>query len=226
MTNDGDLIVALSGIAGTGLRQERRPIVVQPQNADEAAAIVRAARDHAHLVMPLGSGSSFPPDFSMLRDDVVVVQTVRMRTVQTVSPFSTRVEAGVPVSFVVQGISGQHKTVGGLLNGGHHFAEDQSILAAIWACARNLEIVFTDGSLRQFPVIKSGIDSGSFLRLIAGSRGRAALVTAIEIAPPFPIRLENTGDDHQNVTNAGYGEPVITTRDIQMLFDRSSLFQW
>jgi hypothetical protein len=221
----GQLVADLKEFVGEALLQERPYPVVAPRNVETASQAVQIALRNQSNVMVLGSGSSFPPDFSILRQNVLALLMVRMVGVERISPFAVRVLAGTPVSTILADVTADRQTIGGLLADSTR-PENASALRALWPHIRSIEVLTAGGEVRRIP----GCDSGAELRpgatLFAGSRGRLGLIISLEITGPVPISPSlNTGDVRATYA-AGHGDAIISQRDVQLTLDSSGLFQW
>ena len=87
MTSPRDFVEIVQQITGAALLQETPYPVVAPTTVEAAAQCVRAAREQRFSVLVLGSGSSFPPDFHVLRENLLALMTIRLTGAQRVSAF-------------------------------------------------------------------------------------------------------------------------------------------
>lgn len=226
MSDHAKLVEALRDLVGGGLRQEEpRPVVV-PRTVQEAAGCLRVAREFGFVVLPLGSGSSFPADFSLRRENVVAVSSARLTGMERLSPFAVRVLAGTPTSVVLRAVDSPRRTLGGLICDaprGHGVAA----LGALWRRLRRIEMITSRGEITDLagPLCGSTADP-ALAALVVGSRGRLGLVTALEIAGTVPMVVENETVPRSESLPAGTAESVIARLDAQRVADEAGLFQW
>ncbi len=217
----------LHEIEGAAVLQEAPYPVVAPTTIEAAAACVRAARSQHFNVLVLGSGSSFPPDFHVLRENLLALMTIRLTGAQQVSAFTTRVLAGTSAAAVVRGAKEYpRKTVGGLLADSRDRAADP-VIRELWTRATALEVISSAGELRRhLTVAVSSPDDPGTAELFLGSRGRLGMITALEVSGRLPLDLaENDGERRQGFVGER-SEPPLTLMDLQAGLDPDGVFQW
>jgi hypothetical protein len=178
-------------------------------------------------VLVLGSGSSFPPDFHVLRENLLALMTIRLAGAQRVNAFTTRVLAGTPVASVVRGPKDYaRKTVGGLLADVRDRAADP-VVRALWTRATALEVISATGELRRHLTTAAGSpDDPGAAELFLGARGRLGVITALEVSGRLPLDLTEAEGEKRQGFATGRSEPLLTVKDMQMELDPDGLFQW
>ncbi len=222
-----ELIETLREVAGPALLQEEPYVVVAPKTTEQGTACIQAARDHSCHVMILGSGSSFPPDFALLRDNVIALLTVRLTGIQSVSPFVNRVLCGTPVEAILNSEeSPPRRTLGGLIADARSGLRDPA-LRAIWAQTVSLEIFGADHGLQTLPAAASATNrDGASAELLIGSRGRLGWIAALHLKATLPIHVESFSQSGSYSTSFNSTETALRGGDLRALFDAHSLFQW
>lgn len=226
MNTKFEFLAMLREIAGKSLLQDSPYAVVAPDTVELAAQIVRAARDCQFNIMVLGSGSTFPPDFTILRENLLALMTIRLSGVNPVSPFAARVLAGTPLSAIVQdGSVNSRRTIGGVLCDPKSLASRP--VRALWARIHAVEVMGKDGALRRFATsAAAGMDDPGTASLLLGSRGRLGLITAVELDTPLPIVPGESDGEKRVGFDLGEGAAALAMKDVQPLLDPDGLFQW
>jgi len=226
MSDRAKLVEALRSLVGIGLRQEDPHPVVVPANLEEAAGCLRLAREWDFVVLPLGSGSSFPADFALRRQNVLAVSSARLAGMERLSPFAVRVLSGTPTATVLRAVDSPRRTLGGLLCGVHR-DNGTSALGALWRRVRRIELINGRGEVCDLagPLCASTADP-ALAALVVGSRGRLGFVTALEIAGTAPIVVENETVPRSDSLPAGVAESAVSRLDAQRVADDAGLFQW
>jgi FAD/FMN-containing dehydrogenase len=226
MSDRVKLIEALRELVGEGLRQEDPHPVVVPGTIAEAAACLRLARECGFVVLPFGSGSSFPVDFALRRQDVLAVSSARLAGMERLSPYAVRVLAGTPTAAVLRGADLPRHTLGGLLCDVHR-GPGVSILGALWRRVRRIEWINGRGETADLagPLCMSATDP-ALAALVVGSRGRLGFVTALEIAGTAPIVVENETVPRSDSLPVGAADSAVSRLDTQRVADEAGLFQW
>jgi FAD/FMN-containing dehydrogenase len=227
MMSTVEFLAVLKEQIGASVLQESPYPVIAPTTVEAAAACVRAARDHHFNVLVLGSGSSFPPDFHVLRENLLALMTIRLTGTQRVNAFSTRVLAGTPVAAVVHGPKdGARKTLGGLLADTRDRAVDP-VIRALWARATAVEVISASGELRRHLTATAGSpDDPGAAELFLGSRGRMGMITALEVSGPLPLELPESDGERRQGFAPERSEPPLTLKELQVELDPDGLFQW
>ncbi|RPH95340.1 FAD-binding oxidoreductase [candidate division KSB1 bacterium] len=226
MSAQTELTSQLREIAEQSILQEEPYPVVAPASVEDATAMIRAARDHSFRVMVLGSGSSFPEDFSLHRSNVMAVLSVKLTGMEPLSPFTVRVYCGTPAAALFENAENlPRRTLGGLLCSIYRSGEE-SVLSNLWPRIRQLQVITGLGELHHLagPAGFQAYDCGA-ANVLLGSRGRLGMITAAELLCPFPIVERNQDGDSLRAAY-GSGETSISRTDLQPLFDSSGLFQW
>jgi FAD/FMN-containing dehydrogenase len=226
MSDRVKLIEALRELVGEGLRQDDPYPVAVPASIAEAAACLRLARECGFVVLPLGSGSSFPADFSLRRQNVLAVSSARLAGMERVSPYAVRVLSGTPTAAVLRAADSPRRTLGGLLCDVPR-GPGVSALGALWRRVRRMEWINSRGETTDLagPLCMSTTDP-ALAALVVGSRGRLGFVTALEIAGTAPIVVENETVPRSDSLPAGAAESAVSRLDAQRVADEAGLFQW
>jgi len=226
MSARAELELSLKEIVGKGLRQDAYYPVVAPKTPEEAAQVIRAARDHQFNVLVLGNESSRPPQLSALRDNILVILNVWLTGIERLSPFSVRVLGGTPVASVVHGGSEPpRKTVGGLICSAS-VSSHEVTLRALWSRVRCAEVITANGEIQRFAAPSAvSIEDPATANLLIGSRGRLGMVAAVELMKPIPIAVQDS-KEREKSNHVGRDETLFSQTDAQMLLDPHGLFQW
>ncbi|MDD5087257.1 MAG: FAD-binding protein [bacterium] len=213
---------------GVLLQDEPYPVVA-PQSIEQLQSCIAAARNEGSVVLPLGNGSSFPKDFSLLRERVLAVMTIRLQGTDYSSPFSVHVASGTPVSAVIADFAGGgRRTLGGLFADARMGTTDP-LLRAVWSRTRAIDIITGDARLVTLAgPARCGAHDGTASWLI-GSRGRLGVLVSVELVPPLPVHvMEDLSDE--KVRGAAIGpvgeSSVLSSGDIRSKLDPHGLFQW
>lgn len=208
-----------------GLMQEKPYPVAAPATVEAAAEILQECARAGWRVLPLGSGSSFPANFSLRSDRTFAITTSRLRDVSRTEFGRVFCQAGAPVNKVLLPESDvERKTIGGLLCGTGDGAT-RNAARELWQ--RTVRLVVADArgrcnSLAGPASSNYALSHGS--SLFVESRGKAGLVLGIELdAADLPVELEQ----RQLCTASEEQLPVAVSR--QMSFrtcDTTSLFDW
>lgn len=219
------LAAALNDIVGSGLLQTDPHIVAAPRSVDETRAVVQAAREYGYSIMPLGTGSSFPSDYSLIRETSVAVLCAGLRSVEHYTPFRVRVESGTPAASLLNETTAcSRSTLGGLVCGMRRFGDDPA-LAAIWRRIAALEILNGAGDSRL--IARGGRTANALaIDLFLGSRGRLGLITAFHLATPLPWAMNAQAAEAAHDIEQSSGDAVLTTADLQQMLDGSGAFHW
>jgi FAD/FMN-containing dehydrogenase len=216
----------LSEIVGRDLRMDARYPLAAPRTVEAAVQLVRTARDHQFSLMILGDGSSFPADFTMLRENVVVIRTGWLNTVQRITPFAVRASCGAAPSTLIQaGTETTHRTIGGLICDPRGGLKDP-VLRAFWARVRRIEVITATGEIKQFagPAAAS-LEDPATANLFIGTRGRMGMITSVELGSPIPVTAADRTDGSRGGA-AGVGDSPLSQKEIQTLADPTGVFQW
>lgn len=219
------LVQALRETVGAVLVQESPYAVVAPRTVESAVLGMRVARNHRFRVMVLGTGSSFPPQFTILRDDVMAILSAGLAGAVALSPFAVRILAGTPVSALFSAsVSPGRKTVGGLIAAADCTFGDV-LLRALWKRVLALEVIAPTGECRRLagPVSASSADPATANAFI-GSRGRLGMIAAVELSPPIPLGAIEVESEPRG---RAFGEDAaFSRRDLQQVLDPDAVFQW
>ncbi|MBU0507270.1 FAD-dependent oxidoreductase [bacterium] len=224
-----ELLQGLQSLGTNVLLQDQPYPVAAPRSPEHAVECVRAAQEHSFVVMALGTGSSFPPDFSLLRDRVLALLTVGLAETRMLSPFVMRASAGSAIETIIQcEVQADRKTLGGFIAGARNGFSDP-LVRALWSRIQTVEVLTSDAVLRGFPgPARTGGDGGAAAGLLVGSRGRLGMITAVELKPPLPILVSGIADGnsrHPSFRSVG-GDSVLGAGEIRAIVDRHGLFQW
>jgi glycolate oxidase len=170
---------------------DRRPplAVVVPENADEIARCVRAAREAGVAIVPRGAGTGLSGG-TIACGDAVVIATARLRKILSIDPVAriAVVEPGVPnldvsaaarphgLFFAPDPASQRVSTVGGNIGtnaGGPHALRYGSVVDHVLA----VEMVLADGTIATFGGTAPDLPGYDCVPLIVGSEGTLGIVT-------------------------------------------------
>lgn len=228
MNGTNVLLSRLRDLGDGVLLQEQPYPVAAPQSIEQAMDCVAAARAEACVVMPLGSGSSFPKDFRLLRERLLAVMTVRLQGVRQTSPFALYVLSGTSVAAVV----GNHtrvsrKTLGGLIAGARAGTDD-FMLRLVWRRTRAVDVITGDGRLLTFAgPARCGV-SDNLASWLIGSRGKLGLIVSVDLAPPLPLHVSESSEESipGSLVGSVDGDSVLGSGDLRSRMDPHGLFQW
>jgi FAD/FMN-containing dehydrogenase len=225
MSSRYEILAALREIGGKSLLQEEPYPVLAPRTVELAAQIFQTARESEHKILIIGSGSSFPPNFSVLRDNVVAVMTVGLMGIEHLTPFCARILSGTPSAHVFKGESIEKRTLGGLVCDAATKSGD-GLRQSFWTRIRAVEVLTATGEVQRFAgAAQATLDDPALANLFVGSAGRLGMITAFEVATPLPI-LSETARDQRMAFEGGAGDAAISAKDAQLLLDPNGLFQW
>lgn len=225
MNSRAVLAAALNEIVGSGLLQTDPHLVIAPRNMDETQAVIRIAREFEHAILPLGTGSSFADDFSLMRSSVVAVLCAGLRGVECTSAFRVRVAAGTPTaSLLANDVVCPRSTLGGLICGARKF-HDQPALAALWRRVLAVEFLNAAGEL-QTASCGGRADRKLPAHVFLGSRGRIGLLTAVHFAAPLPWEASTVETDAPPGIERAFGTSALTMSDLQQLVDGNGTYHW
>lgn len=174
-----------------GFMQERPYPVASPVTVEAMSAIVHECAEENWRVLPLGSGSSFSPNFSLKTDRTFAITTSRMREVSRLSNGRMYCQPGTLVQkLLLSDQPIQRKTIGGLICGmGDHATRNSA--RSFWQTVHCLELIDSKGRT----VVMQGPASaqyalGASSALLLESRGKAGIIVGIEFcADVLPIDL-------------------------------------
>lgn len=226
MSTASALHEGLLEIAGNAVRQMEPWPVVAPRTTEMLQQIIEYARTNAMRVLVLGTGSSFESTFSLEREQVVAVMMYGFSTMETLSPFTARIGAGVSAEAIFpSNISVPRRTLGGLLADAvspHSFAAREVILSRI----RALEFVTSSGELLLLRGIGDGNGSQpSLAPLVLGSGGRLGVIVAAHLR--LPVGSDLVDSTLPDVRSASPNRDAAMLRaDLSRIFDRDGVFSW
>jgi len=228
MSGTNTLLTRLRDLGDGVLLQEQPYPVVAPYSLEQAIACISAAREEACVVMPLGSGSSFPKDFRLLRERLLAVMTIRLQGSCSISPFAIQVLSGTPVSTVVNNHAQEgRRTLGGLIAGARTGMND-SLLRSVWMRTRAMNVIAGEGRILTFsgPARCGSHDDAA--GWLVGSRGRLGLIVSVELAPPLPVYANELIEEELrgSLTGSCEGDFVLSSGEIRSCLDSPGLFQW
>lgn len=227
MTPASRVSTMIKEIIGEDLIQEVPYPIVAPGNLEVLPRIFSVARSEGFKVFCHGAGSSFPPDFSLLRDNVIAITTSRLSGVLQTSPFSFKVLAGTPVSKVIQPVHGYARRTIGSLIASADFSVEDSILRILWPKVLRLEIVTAQGEFRNFSALSNVCpENPNMASWFLGSTGRLGMITAVEMLAPIPIRHNALDIDSIKRSNKSNLNFVLKREEIEVLLDPEGLFKW
>jgi len=208
-----------------GLMQEKPYPVAAPATVEAVALILAECARIGWRVLPLGSGSSFPANFSLRSDRTFAITTSRLREISREESGCVYCQPGAPVSKVLLLANKvERKTMGGLLCGTGDTAT-RNAARELWQ--RTHSVIVGDGrgrfnKLAGPAAANYALSHGSSLLL--ESRGKAGIVVGIELdATDLPVELGNRSlcamSDEQI--------PVAVSKQMSYrTVDATSLFDW
>lgn len=218
-------IVEFFGDAQFGMLQERPYPVAAPQSLEAVQYILQTCAENNWRVLPLGQGSSFPPNFALRSERVFAVMLNRLKSVERMSSGRILCGPGTPVAKVLlteQPL--ERKTIGGLICGMGD-AATRGAARLFWQLVYSVEMLDSRGQV----VVMSGPASPQFLlsassSLVLESRGKAGVLTAVEFCTdqlPFELKAKSlmSGQTEQLT-------PVISRQVGYRQVDALSLFDW
>ena len=215
----------LRGIAGDNLLQETPYPVIAPDREEMLPQILGAARSESFRILLLGTGSSFPGDFSLVRDNVIAITTSKLAGMKAISTGTSRVFAGTSVAQLIKNANSTRKTVGGLLAWSLNPTSDVA-LKALWPRLVSLRVLTGKGETKEFffPSAVSSDDPG-LGTLYLGSRGRMGMIVSIDFLSPLPVDVKDGGqlDKPKEFREV---QQVLRRDEAEALFDPEGLFKW
>ncbi|MCB9357112.1 MAG: FAD-binding oxidoreductase [Calditrichaeota bacterium] len=208
-----------------GLRQTTPFPVAVPDDPNAMAEIVRLCAETGYRVLPMGSGSSFPDNFSLKSDRTFAIAASRLRGTGRTESGYAYCGAGAPIDVILgDAAETERKTAGGLLCGKSN-AHSRRAALELWQRIRRIDVISSRGELMSF----SGPASPAFHLNLSGSiliesRGKLGIVIGVEFdAARFPLVL----DTRTLCSSAGSRiEPVISRGPAVRTLDSVSLFDW
>ncbi|MBK6910104.1 MAG: FAD-binding protein [bacterium] len=213
------------GDATFGFLQERPYPVASPASVEAVQQIVQACADENWRVLPLGQGSSFPPNFALRSERVFAVITSRLRDVERLPNGRMLCGPGVPVQkLIVTEQLVERKTIGGLLCGVGD-AVTRSAARSFWQLVHSVELLDSKGQVMAL----AGPASPQYLlgasaAMLLESRGKSGIVIGVEFAAdelPFELGRKSllSGQSEQL--------PYAVSRQVSnRQADTLSLFDW
>lgn len=229
-----ELSALLRSRFGTQLLQEQPHIVIAPASihfVQDAANIAR--REHLKL-LPLGTGNSFPTDYSRLSENTIAILMGTLKGECGGDAFSTwywagtrlqQLEVDYPGFFTIEG---GRTTIGGLI------ADNASsslgpIQRSIKRLLLSMEVLTAAGDVEIF----AGEGTGTVYHLptsslFFGSQGRLGILLRMRlrrILPPLADRTEML-DSADRTSTASMNKPVLPRTQMKALLDPGGLFDW
>ena len=175
-----------------------RPVALVADEG-EISALVKLANIEGFSLLPIGGGTSFPPDYRMDQNTVALV-TIRMKTILGINRknLTLAAESGVTGSDLVPWMEKEgyfvpffnrvpKSTIGGLISQPRRAGIDASSIGNILL---RFQLVLPKGDVVQFGggTIKD-VSGYNMMGLICGARGKFGVITRV-IFRVFPKALE------------------------------------
>jgi len=229
-----DLSASLRQRFGAQLLQEHPRIVIAATNAEMVQSAVGMARQEQFRILPLGSGSSFPADYSRLNENTMAILLEGLEGECGGDAFSSWYWAGTRLSRLAVDFPGffpEHgarATLGG-------FIADNPFTSPDWHLRRlrtlilSIEVLTATGDFELF----AGEGTGTVHTLTAGhlffgSRGHLGIMVRIRLR-----RLLGRKDglvQPSGTLGASFfaleSPSVLTRSQLQSLLDPGGLFAW
>lgn len=211
--------------AAFGLMQEKPYPVAGPNSIEALVEIIQTCASIGWRILPLGSGSSFPPNFALKTERTFAVTTSRLKEVSRLENGRVFCQAGAPVSKVLLIETPiERKTIGGLLCGtGNSSTRNSS--RELWQKTQSIVLADSKGRLSTLPgPTAASYALGHASSVIVESRGKAGILVGIELdATELPVeigrRMLCSSSDENHGTGVG---KQVSYRTL----DATSLFDW
>ena len=218
---------------GNQLLQEQPRTVIAPASLQAVKDAVEMAR-HEHLkLLPLGTGSSFPSDFSRLHIRTLTLLLGTLKGECGGDTFSSWYWAGTRLSQLSADYPGffnsdsQRATLGGLIADGTVSSLDAT-RRLVERLMLSMEVFTAAGNIETF----AGGGTGTVYQLPAsslffGSQGRLGIILRVNLRRIVPPRFDRPlPSEPEGTSITGGGNHALSWNQKQELLDPGGLFAW
>lgn len=229
-----ELSALLRNQFGDRLLQERPRIVIAPSNSDDVKAALEIARREHLKILPLGTGSSFPDNYTGLRDNIMAVLMGALEGSCGGDAFSSWYWAGTKLHRLAAEYPGlfegekQRATLGG-------FIADQPLfslalpLRALRRLLLSIEVLTAGGDIEVFAGESTGtVQNLPSSHLLFGSRGNLGILLRVHLRRVMPSLGDGSRvSEKLNTSFVSYStQPVLPRSQLRELLDPGGLFAW
>lgn len=207
-----------------GFVQERPYPVASPVSVEALVEIVHECSEQNWRVLPLGQGSSFPPNFSLRTERTFAITTAKLRDIARLSNGRTYCQPGLAIQKVLLADQPlQRKTMGGLICG----TGDQTTRNAarsFWQTVQCVEVIDAKGRTIVLPgPACAQYTLGASSTMLLESRGKAGIVVGIEFCTDeLPMQLGTkklSSTSTENLSSPISRQVSVRSADALSLFD-------
>jgi FAD/FMN-containing dehydrogenase len=229
-----ELSASLRNRFGDRLLQERPRVVIAPTCLEDIVATLEIARRERFKLLPLGTGSSFPPKYPNLRDNLIAILMGSLEGSSGGDAFFTSYWAGTKLQRLSAEYPGlfdgekQRATLGGFI------AEQpvSSLMPSLSLFRRlllSVEVLTASGDVEIFGGESTGtIQNLSSSHLLFGSRGHLGILLKVQLRRGMPSSGESSRAAEKFGTPfVSYStQPAFSRSQLQELLDPGGLFAW
>lgn len=211
--------------AAFGLMQEKPYPVAAPNSIEALVEIIQTCASVGWRMLPLGSGSSFPPNFALKTERTFALTTSKLKEVSRLENGRVFCQAGALVNKVLLTETPvERKTLGGLLCGTGTSAT-RSAGRELWQKVQSVVLADSKGRLNTLPgPAAANYGLGHASSVIVESRGKAGILVGLELgATELPVELGKRVLCSVSDENLG---TAVSKQVSYRTLDATSLFDW
>jgi FAD/FMN-containing dehydrogenase len=219
---------------GDQLLQENPRVVIAVTEPEMIRDAIEIARKEQFKVLPLGTGSSFPADYSRLNDNTFAILVGTLDGECGGDAFSSWYWAGTRIRRVAANFPGvfpddaQRVTLGGFV-AGQPIASTDPTLHLLQAQVLSMEVLTATGEFELFAGEGTGtVYSLPCCHLLFGSRGNLGVIVRVRLRRhlgPNAVTSEPHGSFGASLIPSG-NQTVLARSQLQALVDPGGLFAW
>jgi FAD/FMN-containing dehydrogenase len=229
-----ELSATLRSRFGAQLLQENPRIVIAVTKQEMIQDAIEIARKEHLKVLPLGTGSSFPANYSRLNENTIAVLMGTLDGECGGDAFSSWYWAGTRIRRVAANFPGvfpenaQRVTLGGFV-AGQPMASTDPTLHLLQAQVLSVEVLMATGEFELFAGEGTGtVYSLPSCHLLFGSRGNLGVIVRIRLRRhlgPDAATPQSAGSFGASLIPSG-NQTVLARSQLQALVDPGGLFAW